>query len=172
MKSGAYNNYTSHAGKTTKAYKSFFRCFGPFFLHIPKEQRQCKELSEAALLFKDAVSLLFKRVKSFVDSILKYKRQQQQQRRPLYRHHQKVRSDLTRRFALFFCTDNCIVFDIGKNRHIDMTSNRLYIQEVLEKITEKTNNLPPPIFTEKCCELYKQLDKVHYGNTLEVHILR
>ncbi|KAL7319896.1 hypothetical protein PS15m_002979 [Mucor circinelloides] len=40
-----------------------------------------------------------------------------------------------------------------------MTSNRLYIQELLEKITEKTNNLPPPIFTEKCCELYKQLDK-------------
>lgn len=53
-----------------------------------------------------------------------------------------------------------------------MTSNRLYIQELLEKITEKTNNLPPPIFTEKCCELYKQLDKVHYGNTLAVHILR
>lgn len=43
-----------------------------------------------------------------------------------------------------------------------MTSNRLHIQELLEKITEKTNNLPPPIFTEKCCEFYKQLDKVRY----------
>ncbi|KAL0138359.1 malonyl-CoA decarboxylase-domain-containing protein [Mucor lusitanicus] len=51
------------------------------------------------------------------------------------------------------------IFDTGRNRNLDMTSNRLHIQELLEKITEKTNNLPPPIFTEKCCEFYKQLDK-------------
>lgn len=34
------------------------------------------------------------------------------------------------------------------------------MQELLEKITENNNSLPPPIFTEKCCDFFKQLDKV------------
>lgn len=38
--------------------------------------------------------------------------------------------------------------------------DRLFMQELLEKITENNNNLPPPLFTEKCCDFFKQLDKV------------
>ncbi|KAG2212862.1 hypothetical protein INT46_009654 [Mucor plumbeus] len=51
------------------------------------------------------------------------------------------------------------VFDTNRDRQFNMNSNRLFAQELLEKITENTNNLPPPIFTEKCCEFYKQLDR-------------
>ncbi|KAI9256028.1 malonyl-CoA decarboxylase-domain-containing protein [Helicostylum pulchrum] len=37
--------------------------------------------------------------------------------------------------------------------------DRLFMQELLEKITENNNSLPPPLFTEKCCDFFKQLDK-------------
>ncbi|CEP18708.1 hypothetical protein [Parasitella parasitica] len=61
------------------------------------------------------------------------------------------------------------VFHTNNDRQPEMNSNRLFAQELLEKITENTNNLPPPIFTEKCCEFYKQLDrdgKLEFFNVL------
>ncbi|KAL9552462.1 hypothetical protein MBANPS3_003761 [Mucor bainieri] len=75
------------------------------------------------------------------------------------RQHFKVQATAATATATTSRSTPLEIFNTGKNRSLDMTSNRMHTQELLEKITEKTNNLPPPIFTEKCCEFYKQLDK-------------
>ncbi|KAI8997237.1 malonyl-CoA decarboxylase-domain-containing protein [Pilobolus umbonatus] len=38
-------------------------------------------------------------------------------------------------------------------------SHKLYIQGLLETITQDNQSLPPPALTQKCCEFYSQLDK-------------
>ncbi|KAI7884473.1 malonyl-CoA decarboxylase-domain-containing protein [Mucor mucedo] len=48
--------------------------------------------------------------------------------------------------------------------HLKQTSRTLrtrpeFMQELVEKVTENNNNLPPPAFTAKCCDYFKQLDK-------------
>ncbi|KAI8644056.1 malonyl-CoA decarboxylase-domain-containing protein [Parasitella parasitica] len=51
------------------------------------------------------------------------------------------------------------VFNTNSDRQSEKTCNRLFVQELLQRITEDTNSLPPPLFTEKCCKFYKQLDR-------------
>ncbi|KAK4516354.1 uncharacterized protein ATC70_011325 [Mucor velutinosus] len=82
-----------------------------------------------------------------------------QENQIIRRQHSKVQATAATATATPSRSTPFEIFNTGKHRNSDMLSNRLHIQELLEKITEKTNNLPPPIFTEKCCEFYKQLDK-------------
>ncbi|GAA5800900.1 hypothetical protein HPULCUR_006339 [Helicostylum pulchrum] len=52
----------------------------------------------------------------------------------------------------------CKIFNTKETVSV-VPEDRLFMQELLEKITENNNSLPPPLFTEKCCDFFKQLDK-------------
>ncbi|KAI9339143.1 malonyl-CoA decarboxylase-domain-containing protein [Pilaira anomala] len=51
-----------------------------------------------------------------------------------------------------------VVFNTKETTSV-VPEDRLFMHELLEKITENNNSLPPPVFTEKCCDFFKQLDK-------------